>query len=88
MPLIALDMIVRNASRSLVRAIESVRPHVDEIVIGIDSRTEDMETYKVATKYADTVLTFGHEDIGLTGDSGNAPIKQSVPARGCTIKWK
>ncbi len=65
-PLLALDMIVRNDSRSLQRAIESARPHVDEIVIGIDGRTEEPETRKIAEKYADTVWAFDYKDIGLT----------------------
>ncbi len=80
-PLLALDMIVRNDSRSLQRAIESARPFVDEIVIGIDGRTEEPETRKIAEKYADTVWAFDYKDIGLTEVQWKANLIHFANAR-------
>ncbi len=80
-PLVALDMIVRNDSRSLQRALESARPHVDEILIGIDERTEDAETRKVAEKYADVVWSFGADDVGLSAAQWKANMIHFSNAR-------
>ena len=64
-PLLALDAIVRSDAKGLERMLHSVLPHVDEIVIGVDGRSDE-ETRRVATAYADVVHTFEAGDIGLT----------------------
>lgn len=64
--LLALDMIVRDDSQGLERAINSARPVVDEVVVGVDARTTDPHTRDVARKLADTVWEFDHEDLGVS----------------------
>jgi hypothetical protein len=66
-PLIALDMIARSDAEGLERAILSALPHVDEIVIGVDGRS-DPETGKVVDAYADTGHVFEARHIGLTDE--------------------
>ena len=63
-PLIALDTIARNDATGLERMLFSVLPHVDEIVLGIDGRSDE-ETLKVALAYADSVIVFQAEDLGM-----------------------
>jgi len=63
-PLVALDMIARSDAEGLERAILSALPYVDEIVIGIDDRS-DTETRMVAEAYADQVHTFGAAELGI-----------------------
>lgn len=65
-PLIALDTIARSDAAGLERMILSVAPHVDEIVIGIDGRSDE-ETLRVAQAYADCAFVFEALDIGMTG---------------------
>lgn len=64
-PLVALDTIVRSDAKGLERMIWSVLPHVDEIVLGIDGRS-DKETIEIAELYADQAFLFGGSDIGLS----------------------
>jgi hypothetical protein len=66
-PLVALDSIVRSDARGLERVILSVLPHVDEIVIGVDGRSDE-ETVQVAEAYADTAWRFHAADIGLSDE--------------------
>jgi len=63
--LLALDVIVRSDARGLERMLRSALPHVDEIVVGVDERS-DSETYEVAEAFADTVYKFGAADLGMT----------------------
>lgn len=70
-PLIALDMIARNDAAGLERAILSALSQVDEIVIGIDGRSDE-ETRKVAEAYADIVHVFQATDIGLPEEDWKA----------------
>lgn len=63
--LIGLDMIARSDPNGLERAILSALGEVDEIVVGIDGRSDEA-TRKVAEAYADTVFTFGAFEIGLS----------------------
>jgi hypothetical protein len=63
-PRVALDTIVRSDAAGLERMLLSVIPHVDEIVLGVDGRSDD-ETRAVAEAYADHVHTFNAADIGL-----------------------
>jgi hypothetical protein len=61
---IALDTIVRSDAAGLERMLLSVLPHVDEIVLGVDGRSDE-ETLRVAQAYADCVYVFEAADIGL-----------------------
>lgn len=70
-PLVALDGIVRSDAKGIERAILSALPHVDEIVIGVDDRSDD-ETRKVVEAYADTPWRFGAADIGLSEEDWKA----------------
>lgn len=67
-PVVALDMIARSDAEGLQRAIISALPFVDEIVVGIDSRSDD-ETRQVALAYADVVHDFNAQDIGLSPEA-------------------
>ncbi len=67
LPVVALDMIARSDAKGLQRAILSALPFVDEIVVGIDARS-DAETRVVAEAFADTVHVFEAKDIGLTDE--------------------
>lgn len=80
-PLLALCMIVRNDARSLERALESAKAHVDEIDIGIDDRTTDPDTRKVAEKYTRSVWTFGYADVGLSAEQWQAGLIHFANAR-------
>lgn len=60
-------MIVRSDAAGLERAIESARPHVDHIIVGVDTRSDDA-TLEVAHCLADQVWTFTAKDIGLSDD--------------------
>src|SRR5882672_7889737 len=64
-PMLALDTIVRSDAVGLERMLRSVLPHVDEIVLGVDGRS-DAETLKVAQAYGDCVFVFEGADIGLS----------------------
>lgn len=70
-PIIGLDMIARSDARGLERALLSALPHADEIIIGIDGRSDE-ETRIVAEAYADAVWTFTAADIGLSDDDWKA----------------
>ena len=64
-PVLALDTIVRNDATGLERMLRSVLPHVDEIVLGVDGRSDEA-TLKVARAYGDCVFVFEGADIGLS----------------------
>lgn len=64
-PVLALDTIVRSDAAGLERMLRSVLPHVDEIVLGVDGRSDEA-TLKVAQAYGDCVFVFEGADIGLT----------------------
>ena len=66
-PLIALDTIVRSDAAGLERMLLSVLPHVDEIVLGVDGRSDEA-TWEVARAYADCAFRFEAADIGLTAE--------------------
>jgi glycosyltransferase involved in cell wall biosynthesis len=63
-PLVALDTIVRSDAAGLERMLLTVLPHVDEIVLGVDGRSDD-ETLQVARAFGDHVFVFEAADIGL-----------------------
>lgn len=67
-PLLALDMIVRSDAAGLRRVVLSAISEVDEIVIGVDGRSDD-ETLEVAKQLADRVWSFDHVDIGLSPEA-------------------
>ena len=63
-PLVALDTIVRSDAAGLERMLLTALPHVDEIVLGVDGRSDD-ETLEVARAYADVAFVFEAADVGL-----------------------
>jgi hypothetical protein len=68
--LLALDTIVRDDVAGLRRMLFSVLPHVDEIVIGIDMRSEAGDAlWDLAKAYADRVHTFNGADIDMTEEA-------------------
>lgn len=66
-PVLALDTIVRNDAAGLERMLRSVLPHVDEIVLGVDGRS-DKATLRVAQAYGDCVFVFEGADVGLSAE--------------------
>lgn len=70
-PLIALDTIARSDAAGLERMLLSVLGHVDEIVLGVDERSDE-ETYAVAVAYADRVHRFDNAVLGLSQDAWDA----------------
>lgn len=70
-PIVALDTIVRSDAAGLERMLLSVLPYVDEIVIGVDGRS-DKETLRVAQGYADCVYVFEAADIKMSEEMWNA----------------
>lgn len=64
-PLIALETIARSDAAGLERMILSALPHVDEIVLGVDARSDE-DTLRVAQAYGDSVYVFAAPDIGLS----------------------
>jgi hypothetical protein len=69
--LIALDTIVRSDAAGLERMLLSVLGHVDEIVLGVDARSDE-ETLAVAWAYADTVHRFDAPNLGLSSADWDA----------------
>lgn len=61
---LAAAFVVRDDAAGFERALLSVLPHVDEIVVAVDGRSRP-ETAEVARQYADTVVTFQAADIGM-----------------------
>jgi len=66
-PLIALGMIARSDAQGLERAILSALPHVDEIDIAVDGRSDEA-TKKVAQAYADRFSVFEAKDLELSDE--------------------
>lgn len=61
--MISLGMIVRDASATLERCLESVAPHVDEIVIGLGGESTD-NTEEIARKFTDKIIPIEwHDDF-------------------------
>ena len=61
--MISLGMIVRNEGRTLKRCLESVAPHVDEIVIGLAGESTD-DTAAIARQFTDKVVPIEwHDDF-------------------------
>jgi glycosyltransferase involved in cell wall biosynthesis len=67
-PVLALDTIVRSDAAGLERMLRSVLPHVDEIVLGVDGRSDEA-TLKIAKAYGDCVFVFEGADIGLSPEA-------------------
>lgn len=65
---ISACMIVRDAAHTVERALASVRPHVDEIVV-VDTGSTD-ETLAIVAKYADRTETY----LGPSGDWATRPF--------------
>lgn len=61
--MISLGMIVRNAEATLERCLESVAPHVDEIVIGLGGESTD-NTEEIARRFTDKIIPIEwHDDF-------------------------
>lgn len=61
--MISLGMIVRDASATLERCLESVAPYVDEIVIGLGGESTD-NTEEIARKFTDKIIPIQwHDDF-------------------------
>ena len=71
LPVIGLDMIARSDASGLERAILSALGEVDEIVVGIDERSDE-ETRRVAEAYANVIWSFFAEDLELTDEEWKA----------------
>jgi hypothetical protein len=69
--LVALTMIARSDERGVARAILSALDEVDEIVVGIDGRSDEI-TRKIAEALADRVYVFGAQDIELSEEDWQA----------------
>jgi hypothetical protein len=70
-PVLALDTIVRSDAAGLERMLLSVLPHVDEVVLGVDGRSDE-DTLRVAQGYADATYVFEAADIGLDDEAWKA----------------
>src|SRR3970282_436386 len=57
----SLGMIVRNSEKTLAQCLESVAPHVDEIVIGLGGESTD-STEEIARKFTDKVFQLEWND--------------------------
>jgi len=78
--LISLCMIARSDPAGLERAVSSVRDHVDEVVIGVDDRS-DTATHITAVALADQVYLFHARDLGLTTEEWAADKMHFANAR-------
>lgn len=78
--LIALDTIVRSDAAGLERMLLTALPHVDEIVLGVDGRS-DTETLRVAQAYGDCVFVFEAADVGLDEEAWSADRMHFANAR-------
>lgn len=76
--MISLGMIVRNEGRTLKRCLESVAPHVDEIVIGLAGESTD-NTAEIARQFTDKVF-----DIPWHDDFSEA---RNLVMERCTGDW-
>lgn len=69
-PTVAAGIVTSKAGRLVERVASSLRPHVDEIIVGVDERAAD-DTFGSACAVADVVFRFQH-----TGSS--MPVKGSL----------
>jgi len=79
-PIVALDTIARSDAEGLERMLHTVLPHVDEIVLGVDARSDE-GTKEVARAYADTFFVFDAGDLGLTAAEWKADKIHFAKAR-------
>src|SRR5574341_320072 len=79
-PQLALETIVRSDAAGLERMLLSVLPHVDEIVLGVDGRSDE-ETLRVAQAFADCVFVFEAEDLKLSTEAWTADKIDFAAAR-------
>lgn len=84
-PIVALNMIARDTAKGLERAIQSILPAMDEIVIGVDGRSTDA-TLLVAEAYADTFATFTAADLEMSEEDFQANRMHFANARNHTRK--
>lgn len=67
-PVLALDTIVRSDAAGLERMLLTALEHVDEIVLGIDDRS-DVDTREIVVAYADGVHVFTAADLGMSTEA-------------------
>jgi len=74
---VSLCMIVKNGEMTLPRTLSQIKPHVDEIIIGIDNTTDD-DTASVAERFGAKVISIESPiEIGFD-DARNATIEQAT----------
>jgi tetratricopeptide (TPR) repeat protein len=73
-PLVSLTMIAKNEENTIEAAVDSVRPYVDEVVIGVDDKSED-GTLEIAKRIGDEVYEFEFLDFA---DARNKAIEHST----------
>lgn len=88
---ISLCMIVKDAELSIERSLESIAPHVDEVVLGVDANSTDrtLERAKqVLSKYPDLAVQYVH-DVGPAATTGFSAARNETIERasGDWIVW-
>lgn len=68
---VSAAIVARDEAATIGYTLASIRPHVDEIVVLVDHRTED-ETFEVASKLADVVDYFTWDDGGFASARNRA----------------
>lgn len=84
-PTVALAMIARSDAAGLERAILSALPYVDQVVVGVDCRS-DGDTIAVAGHYADHAFVFGAEDLEMAADEWAADRMDFAAARNLVLE--
>lgn len=79
---LSFTMPVRNEARDIERTLASFRAAADEIVIGIDPRSND-NTREIALKYADLVFDL----VDPTGESAPEDLGKAPPGKGVHFAW-
>jgi hypothetical protein len=90
-PTVALCMIARSDAAGLERAILTALPYVDQVVVGVDGRS-DNDTLAVALAYADQALVFEAQDLRMAPDEWAADRMDFASARNLvlasvTVPW-
>ena len=77
---VAVGMIARNAEKTLGRCLDSIRPYVTQIVVGVDETTTD-KTAKVAKKHGATVVPVKVSDYHECPHHGRVLAQHFADAR-------
>lgn len=81
---ISLGMIVRNEGKTLEKCLQSVRPFVDDIVIGLAGKSDD-DTADIAEKYADVIFSIPWRDN--FAEARNAVLQVQLARNPDYIMW-